>query len=202
MQCTWGWIAFFFFPGTGFFVHFPLQKCPEVIALSHKCLFLCDTCCHCGTQEIQFQSVFWKRRRALAAICSSWPYSLKQEHCWMLQRQDKIIYVLKGNWISETFLSKVSFLFSSLGLPCLAPAPLLQTWKWSQSPACCTLKLYCVLWDSRTSEENQLFESQSSLWPSGTATFLCAELSLASHAVGSHSSPLLSEDQRSHLTYQ
>lgn len=71
----------------------------------------------------------------------------------MQQRQDQIIYILEGNRISETFLSKSSFFFSSLGLPC--PAwPLLSCSKpgsglnhllavpWSFIVSC---------WDSKTS---------------------------------------------------
>lgn len=122
----------------------------------------------------------------------------------MQQRQDKIIYVVERNRISEIFLSKSSLLFSSLGLPC--PAwPLLPCSRPGSglNHLLAVPRSFIVCCETAGQvEENLLFESQSSLWLSGTAALLCAELSLASHSVGSHSSPLLTEDQRSHLTYQ
>lgn len=55
----------------------------------------------------------------------------------MQQRQDKIIYILKGIQISERFLSKSSFFFSSLGLPCPA---------WPLAPNLEVVSITCLLY--------------------------------------------------------
>lgn len=94
----------------------------------------------------------------------------------------------------------------SLAWACLAlPGPCSLAPNLEVVSITCLLYLEALLCLAETAgqvEQTWVFESQCSLQPSGTAIILYTELSLAPNAVGSHSSPFLSEDQGCHLSYQ
>ena len=127
----------------------------------------------------------------------------------MQQRQDKIIYILEGQrgiTFQRDFLASPHSLLvlqPGLALPCLAPAPLLQTWKWSQSPAYRTLELYCAL--LRQQDKWKRIASLNLSLPCSLLAlqYLCVlKCPWPTHAMGSYCFPRFTGDQESNLLYQ